>query len=519
MISNRRREGSLSASAASFFRDLGNYIRRIATEEYKIHLLVFFIIMFIAVTTRILFLSQPMRYDEAHTFLHYASKPLSSALSNYSTPNNHLFHTFLVHITCLIGGNQPWLVRLPAFLAGILLVPASYLVIRRFYNKGAALLTASLVASSGMLIFYSTNARGYTLVALFFLLTLALANYLRQKSNSFVWLLWAILSALGFYTIPIMIFPFGVVSTWLLISLLLEKNIPQRRILVKQFFIFVGLVALLVFTLYSPIIMTSGLKPIISNQFIKAPAYSQFWAELPSYLKKTWNFLNTGIPRPLRLLLTIGFFLSLIFHKRLTNQHMPVIIAVITFCIPLLVFKRVIRLPRIWLFLLPLYLGLASAGISLFSHPRQFRVIQRYKSIIFALLAITISFSLSFNLTQQRYFKISKTGEAHQTASLLKDLLKSEEDRVLSLCPINSPIQYYSHLKGIPEAYFIRYFPKQGINSINRLFIAVKKGRQTLKEVLKKGRVPTNYYNKPKLVKKIKSINLYEMSKANRDTF
>src|SRR5450631_3222237 len=49
-----------------------------------------------AVVLRIAHLRQPMRYDEAWTFVHYASQPLSVALSDYSFPNNHVFHSLLV---------------------------------------------------------------------------------------------------------------------------------------------------------------------------------------------------------------------------------------------------------------------------------------------------------------------------------------------------------------------------------------------------------------------------------------
>ena len=38
---------------------------------------------------RLIFLFQPMRYDEAFSFLFFASRPLSEGLSDYAAPNNH----------------------------------------------------------------------------------------------------------------------------------------------------------------------------------------------------------------------------------------------------------------------------------------------------------------------------------------------------------------------------------------------------------------------------------------------
>jgi hypothetical protein len=112
------------------------------------------------------YLSQPMRYDEAFTYLAYASQPLAKGLARYDYPNNHLLHTLLVHVTTTVFGNHPWSLRLPAYTAGVALVPAWWWAVRGLYPGAAGLLTAGLVAGSSPLVEFSTNARGYMLVAL-----------------------------------------------------------------------------------------------------------------------------------------------------------------------------------------------------------------------------------------------------------------------------------------------------------------------------------------------------------------
>src|ERR1700722_8509703 len=97
---------------------------------------------------RVPLLSHPMRYDESVTFLEYSSRPFYVALSFYSTPNNHVFHTLLMRLAYLALGNHPWVLRSPAFLAGLCLVPATYLAARTLYHNSGALLAAALVASS-----------------------------------------------------------------------------------------------------------------------------------------------------------------------------------------------------------------------------------------------------------------------------------------------------------------------------------------------------------------------------------
>ena len=124
-----------------------------------------------------------MRVDEAMSFIEFASKPLALGVSYYPAPNNHLFHTVLEHLSFVIFGEHEWALRLPAFLAGVLLIPAAYITARIHYGRNSGLIAATLVAVSSTLILYSTNARGYTLVCLFFLLLLSAAGFL-VKTNT-----------------------------------------------------------------------------------------------------------------------------------------------------------------------------------------------------------------------------------------------------------------------------------------------------------------------------------------------
>jgi len=74
---------------------------------------------------RLAFIQQPMRYDEALTFNELASRPLYYGLSS-TRPEQPPAHTLLVHLAYVGLGNQPWVLRLPRWLAGVLLVPATY---------------------------------------------------------------------------------------------------------------------------------------------------------------------------------------------------------------------------------------------------------------------------------------------------------------------------------------------------------------------------------------------------------
>jgi 4-amino-4-deoxy-L-arabinose transferase-like glycosyltransferase len=85
------------------------------------------LITLVALALRLMLIVQPVQYDEAYTFIHYASKSLTTILANYSAPNNHIFHTLLVAIAYHLFGASLWTLRLPAFLAGVLTVSAAYI--------------------------------------------------------------------------------------------------------------------------------------------------------------------------------------------------------------------------------------------------------------------------------------------------------------------------------------------------------------------------------------------------------
>ena len=74
------------------------------------------------------------------------ARSLFAAATDYHLPNNHVFHSILVYFSTRIFGIQPWAVRLPAFTAGVLLVPAAYWLAKRLYDRWTALGAALLVA-------------------------------------------------------------------------------------------------------------------------------------------------------------------------------------------------------------------------------------------------------------------------------------------------------------------------------------------------------------------------------------
>jgi hypothetical protein len=70
-------------------------------------------------------LGRAARYDEAYTYLECASHRLLHVVSGYRAPNNHILHSLLVHFSTQLFGAGHVGLRLPAFVAGVLIIPAS----------------------------------------------------------------------------------------------------------------------------------------------------------------------------------------------------------------------------------------------------------------------------------------------------------------------------------------------------------------------------------------------------------
>ncbi|MBI5115169.1 glycosyltransferase family 39 protein [Candidatus Poribacteria bacterium] len=466
-------------------------------------------------------MSEPILFDEAFTFMTYASKPFYVGLSTYSSTNNHLLNTFLVHIAYLLFGNEPWALRLPALFAGILLVPTAYVVTRIFFNKDAALLAAGIIACSSPLIRYSILARGYSLMFLIFLLLLGLAAYLRQSSNSSAWLLFGTVAALGFYAMPIMIYPFGIVVVWLLLSIAFQETSTARGILLKQLFKALLIAGLLALALYSPIIIMTGLKPIMSQGHLKPEPWREYVSTLYPFLRICWGDWNKDMPVAVSYLLAIGFPVSLVFHKRISRYRIPVVLAACIWLIPMIFIYRVLLIDRVWLFLLPLYVASASSGLSYIVEPVKAKL-GNYRSIAVPVAAIALSLWMGWNVLHTEYI-YDPTGtlrDAEEITVFLKEYLRPG-DRVI-VPAASTVLRYYFILYGVPVGYL-----SSDVIEGERILVVENEARQRVEVFVAQQGITLREryhnafpnYGAPKPVKKYKFATIYEIHRKSHAVY
>jgi hypothetical protein len=456
-------------------------------------------ITLLAAFVRVPLLSQPMRYDEATTFLLYSSRPFYVALSFYNTPNNHLLHTLLVRLSYLVFGNYPWALRLPALLAGLCLVPASYIAARALYRGGGALLTAGLVASSSILAEYSTNARGYSMLCLLVLLLIPLADYALHHENWAAWTSLAILSALGFFTIPIMLYPFGGICLWLVLSAMASRL--SFRILIPGLWLAMLLTAGITLELYSPVFAVSGPAAVFTNKWVVASPVGVVLRELPRSLESTWQEWNRGLPWWLTWILAAGFLASLLLHRRWGKSSVPLPLALLGCVFPLVLVQRVVPFPRVWLFALPLYFITATPALANLLEPLLERLRLRHGM---ALLALGASLFLAFGFQPQQVYATNEGRGCDSLTLYLKQHLEPG-DSVVAALPSDVPMLYNFRKEGVQTSYLGASQPKRLLVVVNSV------SGDTVQKVLSMANIPNSPGQEPKLLVQYDSASLYEV--------
>ncbi len=451
-----RRWGLVLSFFKQFWADARRFFAALRQHTDKAGFLAaLLVIMTLAVIYRLEYIYSSLHHDEAYTCVAFAHS-LFAAATDYHLPNNHVFHSILVYFSTQLFGLPPWAVRLPAFTAGVLLVPAAYWLAKRLYDRWTALGAALLVAWFPALVAYSNNARGYTLVALFTLLTLALGDYVRKEKNLFAWGLISLFSALGFYSVPVMLFPFGVLFVWLFIENQASSDGPYRT---KWEFICHWLAAglgtaFLTVLFYLPIMVYTGPQKLFANGFVAPLPWADLAETLSHRFAETWAEWTFRLPPAVILLLAAGWTLSLVLHHRLSNTRIPLHLAALLWIVVLLIVQRPNAWSKVWVFLQPLMLIWAAAGtLGLLRKIRlNFGRGVPLAAVVFG-LALLAGLWRATRLAPELPELWAARGDEERAVLFVQSQLQAGDLIVVSP-PDDAPVWYYSELHGIPDVHF-----------------------------------------------------------------
>ena len=308
----------------------------------------------LALVLRCVGLDGPLWLDEVATIRDVHPLSVGQVFTTWTGTNNHLSTTLLTKALAGLFGHAEWAMRLPAMLAGVALVPATWYAARTALPDRAALLAAALVAVSSHHVAFSQNARGYTAWLLFSTLgTALLVRALRAPSRG-LWVAFSAASFLNFTSILLSSVVFvvhGALAAWLLL--------PSRRGRRTWATVFLGTGALGLL-LYGPVLLDA--VTYVGDEYGQAGV--GFHLLSPAFLAELWRGLHLGTAGVVAL--PIAAFIGVLGALRL-GREAPVLLGGLLG--PPLLLGGVVLLagvsstPRHFLLLLPAAFVVGSAGL------------------------------------------------------------------------------------------------------------------------------------------------------------
>jgi hypothetical protein len=430
-------------------------------------------ITLIALTLRVIKLNKPILYDEAFTFIQYASRSFKYILAAYSAPNNHIFHTVLVGIAYRLFGGHPWILRLPAFTAGLLGIPATFLIARRFSSQYQALAASMLIAVARGFINYSANGRGYTMLTLFALLLANFAALLIERQRKSALIAYALTGALGFYTIPVFLYPMAGISLWVAVTYLVDQASWKNKLRRLGVFLAVcALSGLMTFLLYAPVIfLGTGLESVIGNEIVEALTWSNFVDGLGTRATITWGNWMKGLDPLVENLLIGGFLLSVFFYRKASRQKLPLQIFLVLAVTILLLLQRVTPFGRVFLYLEAFYLIFASAGLIWLADLALRKVAgSPWTDAILSVVILLIGIGVLTSTLQEALHASAVSNRDLQAEEYAAEYILEHitpEDTIVSTAPVDIQTAYYLKINGLPfECFYQRDHPVEIQNAL-----------------------------------------------------
>ncbi len=160
----------------------------------------------IALVMRLYRLGEGLWLDEILTLSNYARLPFGEIITSFEDQNQHFLFTILAHASLEVFGESAWAFRLPSALLGVGAIWALYSLAIQVVERREALLCCALLTFSYHHLWFSQNARGYSAVLFFALLSSSFLLRGLRSGNPRIWLAYGATMAMGGYTHLTMIF-------------------------------------------------------------------------------------------------------------------------------------------------------------------------------------------------------------------------------------------------------------------------------------------------------------------------
>lgn len=398
--------------------------------------MILILILILACILRCLNINQSFWWDEIWSTLPYARaasiKEVTSNIGYYF--NNHIFYSLLARCFLKLLGESEVVLRLPALFMGLLGILVLFQFGRRYLNTSAGIIASFFLAISPFHVDHSSEARGYSALALFSLLSSFYFIKGLKTNERWSWILFILFTVLGFYSHVFMI---AVSLSQFLCVLGMEigqrfkvKNPSQDKVIYKHFFISLFISAFIVFLLYSPVFMI-----FFKNlQKVRLVSVDRF-----PFILALLNSIFPGFNRGLSMITYAILFLAgslALFRKDLFLFGYLLILTFIPVILYLLI-NPMFVFERYFIFLLPFVLLILGEGIVVIAG-----IMKGYQKGLMTLMILFISWfqlpSLYPIVTQDR----QNYREAVRFVE--KELREGDENLVFTIGYAGGHFQYYS---------------------------------------------------------------------------
>jgi len=439
-----------------------------------------------ALALRLLLLgAQSLWVDEAVTFVS-SSGSLHDVIARTAANSNIPPLYYLVVHGFLHIGRSEFILRLPSVMFAVASIPLLHDVTRRWIGKTEAAYAAAFLALSPFHVWYSQDARPYSMLLFLALASLYLLEKLRSEPTRFRVILFAVTTASVFLCQTVGLAFIGFLFTYALLSDPVHRTVWMKRFAIVALFAVPGVVSLI------------GLPPrasaperVFSLQDLAYTAYafSAGYSLGPSttelHQPDAAEFVRRALPWIVPVALLFGG-LVVCGIARLAREHRAALLALSLWAVSALGFAAIGALAtehpynvRYAILAFPPFIVVLSAGVT------SFRVSVR--RIAAAVVAVVFVTALSNYYRNERYFK-----EDHRDAVEHIRMHAEPGDMVLVTVPyVSSVFSYYD--VGLPTlVYPLHPTPGVDSDSLDELLerLAVSGDRMWIYESRTFGRAP-----------------------------
>lgn len=144
-------------------------------------------------------LNSGLWFDEIVTLVESVRPSLFQVLTAFPGNNNHPLYSLLAHASIAAFGEQAWTLRLPALAFGVASIPLLYWLGATITSRAEALLATLLLTVSYHHVWFSQNARAYTMLLAITLLSTVLLVRLLECPRRRLALCYGVAVGLGIY--------------------------------------------------------------------------------------------------------------------------------------------------------------------------------------------------------------------------------------------------------------------------------------------------------------------------------